>query len=194
MEGDPLDNEDDPFDIGGGENSQDPFSMDEEPEKWITTENNVHIPVEKGESKKEACKEFFKEKENTKNESKNIKNLLGEEIKGVKGQKAIDALLEKRSGHVKRAFTRTDTGSIDLIWGDETKGLCHIIERRKEQGINVTDFLKDLGEVIEKGQLVRTNNKGRYEIFHNGKMAIIEPELTNGQLTFLLTAFKKRKP
>ena len=37
------------------------------------------------------------------------------------------------------------------------------------------------------------NDKGRYEIFHNGKMAIIEPELTNGKLTFLLTAFKRRK-
>ena len=118
---------------------------------------------------------------------------MGEEVKGVKGQEAINALLKKQAGHVKGAFTRKDTGDIDLLWGDKEIGLCHIIERRKEQNIDTKSFLDGLSDVIEKGQLVRMNNRGRYEIFHNGKMAIIEPELTNGKLTFLLTAYKRRK-
>lgn len=54
----------DPFGdlMGGGENSQSPFSMDEEPDDWITTENGVHIPLDNGEGKKEACEEFFESK------------------------------------------------------------------------------------------------------------------------------------
>ncbi|MCD8024206.1 MAG: hypothetical protein LUE64_01585 [Candidatus Gastranaerophilales bacterium] len=127
------------------------------------------------------------------NTHKDITELMGEEIEGVKGQEAINVLLEKKSGHVKGAFERKDIGAIDLIWGDENRGLCHIIKRREEQGINTKDFVSNLADVIEKGQLVRKNERGRYEIFHNGKMAIIEPELTNGKLTFLLTAYKRRK-
>lgn len=180
MEGEPLEN--DPFaDLtGGGKNSTNFFNVDE----W---EESKHPRKENGQ---------FGEGGNSSENKKsfqNIKESLGEEIKGVKGQEAINALVEKQSGHVKGAFTRKDTGAIDLIWGDETKGLCHIMKRRKEQGIDPNSFISDLGEVIEKGRLIRTNDKGRYEIYHNGKMAIIEPELTNGKLTFLLTAFKRRK-
>ena len=111
----------------------------------------------------------------------------------AKGQRAIDYLLLKQEGKVKNAFYRNDIGNIDLIWGDDKKGLKHIITRRMQQNIDTKEFLSNLAEVIEKGQLVRTNNKGRYEIFLNGKMAIIEPESINGKQTFLLTAFKRRK-
>ena len=111
-----------------------------------------------------------------------------------KGQNAINYLLLKQSGEVQKAFYRKDIGNIDLIWGDETQGLKHIITRRTEQNINIVEFLSDLSDVIEKGQLVRTNAKGRYEIFLHGKMAIIEPKNINGKQTFLLTAFKRRKP
>ncbi len=111
----------------------------------------------------------------------------------AKGQRAIDYLLLKQEGEVKNAFYRNDIGNIDLIWGDDKKGLKHIITRRMQQNIDTKEFLSNLAEVIEKGQLVRTNNKGRYEIFLNGKMAIIEPESINGKQTFLLTAFKRRK-
>ena len=181
MEGEP--NEQDPFNdiLGGNSTEQAPFNLDEWEESKHPRKENGQFGKGSGNGEK-------------KSDNKDIKALLGEEIKGVKGQEAINALLEKKSGHVKSAFSRKDTGDIDLIWGDKGKGLCHIIERRKEQGIDTKSFLNDLGDVIEKGQLVRTNEKGRYEIFYNGKMAIIEPELTNGKLTFLLTAYKRRKP
>lgn len=110
-----------------------------------------------------------------------------------KGQKAIDYLLLKQEGEIKNAFYRRDIGNIDLVWGDNTRGLQHIINRRKQQNIDTKEFFSNLAEVVEKGKLIRTNNKGRYEIFLNGKMAIIEPERVNGKQTFLLTAFKRRK-
>ena len=52
---------------GGSSNEQSPFSMDidntEEPKRWITTKNDVKIPVGEGETNKEASEEFFEDKE-----------------------------------------------------------------------------------------------------------------------------------
>lgn len=47
---------------GGSSNEQNPFLFDEEPE-FRTTENGVKFPIKEGESTKEACKEFFEDKE-----------------------------------------------------------------------------------------------------------------------------------
>ena len=176
-----------PFgEFGGSSNEQSPFKSGKSLDEWNESE---HPRRENGQFGTGSGSNNNKEN----NTPKDITELMGEEIKGVKGQEAINTLLEKKSGHVKGAFERKDTGAIDLIWGDENRGLCHIIKRREEQGINIKDFVSNLTDVIEKGQLVRKNERGRYEIFYNGKMAIIEPELTNGKLTFLLTAYKRRK-
>ena len=129
----------------------------------------------------------------TKETFKPLSEIMGEEIKNIKGDEAISKLIENKSGYIKNAFIRDDIGGIALLWGDETRGLCHILERRRQQGIDINDFISNLSEVIEKGQFIRTNDKGRYEIFLDGKMAVIEPEITNGKITFLLTAFKRRK-
>lgn len=127
-------------------------------------------------------------------EKEDISKFLQEEISGVKGQEAIQALMEKKKGFVKSAFHREDVGDIALFWGDEKRGLSHILKRRNDDNIDISAFVKDLTDVVEKGEFVRTNEKGRYEIFYNKKMAVIEPEVKNGKITFLLTAFKRRKP
>lgn len=53
---------------GGSSNEQDPFTTDEdndteEPKRWITTKNDVKVPVGEGENNEEACEEFFEDKE-----------------------------------------------------------------------------------------------------------------------------------
>lgn len=135
-----------------------------------------------------------KEKKNPVEEKEDISKFLEEEISGVKGHEAIQALMEKKRGFVKSAFHRDDMGDIALFWGDEKRGLSHILKRRQDDKIDVSSFIDDLTDVVEKGEFVRTNEKGRYEIFYNKKMAIVEPEVKNGKITFLLTAFKRRKP
>ena len=122
-----------------------------------------------------------------------IAELLGEEFKGVKGQQAVDKLMQEKRGHVKGAFHREDIGDIDLIWGDDTCGLQHILSRREEQGINAREFVQDLAEVVEKGQYRRRNDRGNFEFLHGRKMAVISPELRGNKLTFLVTAFKTRR-
>lgn len=122
-----------------------------------------------------------------------ITRLYGEEFSGYKGQAAIDKLLQEKRGHVKAAFHRDDVGDIDLLWGTETLGLQHIIVRREEQGISAQEFLGDISNVVENGEFARKNNNGTFEFWSNGKMAVISPEYHGNKITFLLTAYKRRK-
>jgi phage-related protein (TIGR01555 family) len=123
--------------------------------------------------------------------SEDISRLLGPEYTGVKGQAAIEKLLEEKKGHVRGAFQRSDIGEIDLIWGNDDIGLRHIIKRRSEQEISLSEFLSELPDVIETGIVQKNYHNGNLEIFKNGKMAIIQLEFKGNQMKFLLTAYKK---
>nr|DAL93360.1 MAG TPA: portal [Caudoviricetes sp.] len=119
---------------------------------------------------------------------------LGKEFTGVKGQEAVDLLMKEKQGHVKGAFTRKDIGDIDLVWGNEDKGLCHILKRRNYPEDKKKQFLSSLSNVIEKGEL-SLNEKGRFEVFYDNKIAVISPDFNGDKkIKFLLTAFKQRKP
>jgi hypothetical protein len=119
---------------------------------------------------------------------------MGRECRGTKGQAAVDLLAREKQGHVKAAFYRDDIGEIDLFWGDERSGLSHIITRRKEEGNNPAVFLKNIADVIERGQAF-SNNKypDRISIAYKGKVAIIALELRGTVTTALLTAFDTKK-
>lgn len=137
------------------------------------------------EGKPKKAKENKEEKQPDK-----ISEFLGKEFTGVKGQEAVDLLMKEKQGHVKGAFTRKDIGDIDLVWGNEGMGLAHIIKRRKETGQNLQSLLNNISDVIEKGQL-KVGTNGRFNIEHNGRVAIVKPKFDNEKLQFLLTAFEK---
>lgn len=145
-------------------------------------------------SPSENIKEVSDDKEtsnkNNLREAQDISGLLGKEYKGIKGQAAVNKLIETKQGHVKNAFHRDDIGDIALIWGNEKCGLKHILMRREEQGINVDDFIKNITDVVEKGAYRKQNKNGNYELLYKGKMAIVSPELQGNKMTFLLTAYK----
>lgn len=82
-------------------------------------------------------------------------------------------------------------GDIDLVWGNSNLGLCHIIEKREKQGINIQDFLSNLSEVVENGEYKGKNENNTFEFWYKGKMAIISPEYHGNKVTFLLTAYKR---
>ena len=55
-------NEENPFeDIGGSSNEQNPFSEDEEPKDWFTS-NGAHIPIENGESENKSFEKTIKQR------------------------------------------------------------------------------------------------------------------------------------
>lgn len=171
---------------------------------WFTTKTGVHVFVKDGQTAEEAIEERFGKVGSSTNEnpapssddkavSSELESLLGKEFKGVKGQAAIEKLMKERRGYVKGAFHRKDIGDIDLLWGNDSLGLQHIITQRTKQGIDVNDFLSDLSEVMENGIFKRKSDRGNFEFWLDGKMAVIAPEYHGDTITYLLTAFKTRQ-
>ena len=80
----------------------------------------------------------------------------------LKGQAAIKEMIKNQKGIIKRVFYRKDIGHIDLIWGDGSKGLSHILKRRgKDEKQDIDEFISDLTDVIEKGiKSPELNEKG----------------------------------
>lgn len=158
----------------------------EQPEQTLDEWNEENHPRDddgkfgKGGGKSEKTKEEKK--------SDNVSEFLGKEFTGVKGQEAVDLLMKEKQGHVKGAFTRKDIGDIDLVWGNESKGLAHIIKRRKETKQPLGKLLSSLTDVVEKGDLSFAK-KGRFEINFKGKKAIVEPKLLGENIQFLFTAY-----
>ena len=130
----------------------------------------------------------------SKKEQKTLKEFLGKEYTGVKGQEAVEKLLQEKQGHVKGAFTRQDIGDIDLAWGDEEQGLCHLIKSRNEKNpYPAKEVLTALADTVENGELQRSK-RGNFEIWHKGIMAIVRPEYYGEDIRFVLTGFKQKKP
>jgi hypothetical protein len=127
--------------------------------------------------------------ESEKEYSDEVTKLLGTEYKGVKGQAAINKLLQEKNGHVKAAFHRKGIGDIGILWGDDTVGLQHIISKRAEEGFDGESFLYEIPNVIENGTIKKQAN-GRFRLSLGDKRAIISPELRGDKVTFLLTAYE----
>lgn len=159
--------------------------------------NGRFISKEEQEAKREEVEKIYNSDPNSKDneesedsKSPSIDELLGEEFKGYKGQAAVDKLMKEKRGHVKGAFHREDIGDIDLLWGNDSLGLQHIVKRRQEQKIEPEKFLQDIAEVIQSGSFREKNDRGNFEFMKNGKVAVISPELWGNKIIFLLTAFK----
>lgn len=165
----------------------------------LHSENNGRfVSKEEQEAKREQAERIYNSELTTpqdneieaEGKSPSIDELLGEEFKGYKGQQAVDKLMKEKRGHVKGAFHRDDIGDIDLLWGNDSLGLQHILMRRKEQGIDGKDFVSDLANVVQHGAFRKKNDRGNFEFFHKGKVAVVSPQLWGNKITFLVTAFK----
>ena len=124
---------------------------------------------------------------------KTFDELMGVEYSGYKGQAAIDKLMEEKQGHIKDAFYHPEIGGVDLFWGDETAGLCHIVIERKNQGLSGLKFVKTLPDVIENGRAFEGKDSDRVNIAYKGKIAVIVLELRGTETTALLSAFHTKK-
>ncbi len=128
--------------------------------------------------------------EDKNNSEEELKSFLGEEFVGYKGRDAIDKLMEERRGYIKDAFFRKEIGNIALVWGDDKKGLQHIIKRRKELKQPLGKLFDSLVEVIENGEIIADMDNKKFTISHKRKTAIIGFRiLENGRFNFLLTAY-----
>ena len=134
------------------------------------------------------------EEASTKNTLPPLKDFLGKEHTGLKGQSAVEKLLQEKEGHVKGAFYREDLGEIDLVWGDEKQGIAHLIKSRTAKSpYKPEDILDNLTETIEKGVL-RKGRAGTFEIWHKGIMVIVRGDYLGEDIRFVVTGFKQRSP
>lgn len=100
------------------------------------------------------------------NNKKTLQRLAKDkELYKVKNKGAIETLLTAKMGHIQGAFHRKELGDIDLVWGDSSFGLAHIIERRMQDFINqgmsheqaeqaVKELLDQIPQILE-GQIYK---------------------------------------
>ena len=125
------------------------------------------------------------------------------------GQGAVKKLLAEKQGQVAGAFYRDDlakatgTGEIDLVWGDSTKGLQHILERRaadfEKQGLTkeqatqkALEFVEnDLNDIIAKGNISFSKVMNRVFFDTDTQKAVIALDYDSKDRKWVLTAFNK---
>ena len=119
---------------------------------------------------------------------------FGIEFKGYKKQDAINKLLKEKKGHVKNAFYRKELGYIDVIWGNDDAGLCHIIKQRDKKfydGIGHIlgiDMVNKIVTIVENGEILDTDNKLRIE--YDGYRVGISPKYHNEKINWIVTAME----
>lgn len=106
-----------------------------------------------------------------------------------KPEQAIEHLLKVKNGYVPGAFNKEGLGPIDLVWGNSSFGLQHIIERRTAQGLDGGDFARRIPEIIRTGKVENDSNANSKLIINEAAKAVIKLEWHNEKRTWLLTAY-----
>lgn len=95
-----------------------------------------------------------------------------------KPKEAIEFLLENKRGQVRGAWERDDVGKIDIVYGDNNKGLKHIEKRHIDEQndfISREDMAEKIFEVLKNGTLNKTK-KGRLLLEKDGYIAVLNRE------------------
>ena len=115
---------------------------------------------------------------------------------------AVKFLLNHESGDLLGVFHRNDVGDIDMVWGDEGGGLCHILNKH----INDKDFptVKDLvsriEDIINKGEVdERHSNADKLVLVKDGYLVTIrrnvrEKGIKIADKNWVLMAYNKDAP
>lgn len=114
-----------------------------------------------------------------------------------KGKRAIETALQNEQD-VYGAVSRGDIGTIDLVWGNEKKGLKHIViqrdayKARHPEAMGGKEMLHQLPDVLVRGRVVRDGEKmvqidhGRY------RAALVRSDSTvPGARNWVVTAFRR---
>lgn len=84
-----------------------------------------------------------------------------------KAKEAFDFLAKNKGGDLIAVFHRDGVGDIDLIWGDKTGGLAHILDKHVGGGrsfADVNDIANSVSDIINQGTIH----------FENGDKAVLK--------------------
>ena len=113
-----------------------------------------------------------------------------------RGREAMNRAIVERADQ-KRAMYRNDIGWVDFVWGDDRKGLQHIIHRRMgSDGMSrdavVRMLTQNVVETIAKGATERRSESGnaiRLYVNHQGNAVSLVKQ--KGSNSWVLTAFQE---
>ena len=113
-----------------------------------------------------------------------------------RGREAMNRAIVERADQ-KRAMYRNDIGWVDFVWGDDRKGLQHIIHRRMgSDGMSRDEVVRmltqDVVETIAKGATEQRSESGnaiRLYVNHQGNAVSLVKQ--KGSNSWVLTAFQE---
>lgn len=117
-----------------------------------------------------------------------------------KVKEGIDFLSRVRSGALQGVWHRNGIGDIDLVWGNDGGGLCHILKKHinDKDFKNKADFVNRLNDIINNGN-VDFDNGDKVVLKKNGYIVTIRKNIReNGKKiadeNWVLTAYNKDAP
>ena len=112
---------------------------------------------------------------------------------GRKVKEGIDFLSRVRSGALQGVWHRNGIGDIDLVWGNDGGGLCHILKKHinDKDFKNKADFVNRLNDIINNGNVdfdyfveldswITTNLTSDYKASERDYSGL--SEMTNGRM------------
>ena len=92
-----------------------------------------------------------------------------------KPEEAINFLLKRKQGQVIGAWDREGFGKIDIIWGNNDKGLQHIRKRHfieQDDFQSLEDISKKISEILKNGKIGKPYQKGNKVDFYKGDFKV----------------------
>lgn len=114
-----------------------------------------------------------------------------------KPKEAIDKLLEQKQGFVPKAVHKSGVGDIDFVWGKGKKngyGLSHIIDQRNADGLDGTQFVKQVPDIILNGKIEKIPTQPNIDFIRDGEQqALVKKVWDNKKRKWIVTAFKEKE-
>ncbi|MCD8281999.1 MAG: hypothetical protein LUC22_01955 [Prevotella sp.] len=111
------------------------------------------------------------------------------------GRDPIDAfrfLIKRRTGDLRNVFRRSEIGQIDLIWGDDKGGLCHIVNKHiggNGEYKDIDDMVRHIADVINNGEIVE-KRRDTIAISHNGYRVVISDNYRGKEKNWIVTSYE----
>ena len=115
---------------------------------------------------------------------------------------AVKFLVNHENGDLLGVFHRNDVGDIDMVWGDEGGGLCHILNKHNNDKDfpTIKDLVSRIEDIINKGEVdERHSNADKLVLVKDGYLVTIrrnvrEKGIKIADKNWVLTAYNKDAP
>ena len=155
-------------------------------ENAVSAEDAMEESQEKNDSEANAVNEITAEEEPTP-VGRGVFGNVYDSFKG-KVRDAVSFLFKNKDGEAKGVFHREEIGEIGLIWGDDKKGLAHIISKHIVQNSDynsVSELINVIDDVVNNGDIT-IQKGGNWRIDKDGHRVAIAK---NDEGNFVITAY-----